>query len=200
MVKDCERKSRDIEAMIDSCMFVIGLMVTYFLFQTISVIYMFSTRGLLPRETQRKRMLICITILIIQTALVCAFYIVLNELVSRKYNFMQIGRLNQYFSIYKTIGFLLNATLLICTIYRLKKAKVKSTDTGHLNTKHAWALLVFLFLQIFLLQMTVFFPMSEMSRGHDLAKDFINFALTIMYFKMITNFITDFRIETKVCS
>ena len=61
---DCETMSRDIEAVIDSCMYLIGMMVTYFLFRTVSVIYMFSMKGMLPRESSRKRMLCCIIIMI----------------------------------------------------------------------------------------------------------------------------------------
>ena len=105
-------------------MYLIGVLVTYYLFKTVSVIYMFSLKGLLPREASRRRMLFCIIIMIAQTVVFLAFYICMNEMISRSYDFMRIGRLTQLFALYRLIGFLLNATLMICTIYRLKRAKV----------------------------------------------------------------------------
>ena len=44
----------------------------------------------------------------------------------------------------------------------------------------------------------IIFPESEMKASPDIARDIINYFLTIMYFKMITNFITDFTLTTKV--
>ena len=65
VVADCERTSRNLNALIESCMFLIGVLVSYFLFKTVSVIYKFSTEGMLPRETSRKRMLFCIVFVVI---------------------------------------------------------------------------------------------------------------------------------------
>ena len=143
-------------------------------------------------------MLLCIIIMVIQTAMFLIFYIILNEMISRAYNFMRIGRLTQLFALYRLVGLALNATLLVITIYRLKRAKVQSTDSGHLNVNHASMLLAFLFLQMLVAFYNIAWPMSNLALGQELARDILNFLLSIMYFVMIANFITDFTLTTKI--
>ena len=110
-------------------------------------------------------MLLCIIIMVIQTAMFLIFYIILNEMISRAYNFMRIGRLTQLFALYRLVGLALNATLLVITIYRLKRAKVQSTDSGHLNVMHASMLLAFLFLQMLVAFYNIAWPMSNLALG-----------------------------------
>ena len=47
----CEQWSLSIAAMIDMMMFVIGIMVTYYLYTAINKIYKFAQKGRLPRES-----------------------------------------------------------------------------------------------------------------------------------------------------
>jgi len=197
-VGDCETVSRNIEALIDSCMYLIGILVSFFLFRTVNIIYKFATKGRLPREIQRKRMTNCIVITIVQTLLFFAIFVVLNEMIKFDEEFMHIGRLLQFFSIYRIIGFVLNMLLICMTISRLHKAKVRSTDTGHLNMCHAKTLLVLLILQALSASVIAIAPIFEMHASQDIVRDILNFMLAIMYFKMIAHFITDYRLTTKV--
>ena len=65
----CEFWSRNISAFIDINMFLVGILVTHYMHITVNMIYKFSIKGRLPRETQRKR-LKCILIGIITFAVV----------------------------------------------------------------------------------------------------------------------------------
>ena len=59
---DCETQSRNVDAAVDSATYLIGMIVSYFLFKMMNMIYKFSIQGSLPKETQRKRMTNCIII------------------------------------------------------------------------------------------------------------------------------------------
>ena len=59
---DCETQSRNVDAAVDSTTYLIGMIVSYFLFKMMNMIYKFSVQGSLPKETQRKRMTNCIII------------------------------------------------------------------------------------------------------------------------------------------
>ena len=90
---DCETQSRNVEAAIDSAMYLIGILVSYFMFRTVNLIYNFSVRGNLPKEIQRKRMLRCIIVMVAQSCFFCLIYVTLNEMISEMRDFMNIGRL-----------------------------------------------------------------------------------------------------------
>ena len=109
---DCEMQSRNVEAAVDSATYLIGVVVSYFLFKTMNMIYRFSVQGNLPKEVQRKRMARCIIIVVIQCFVFLGIYICFNEMISNGKEFMHISRLTQLFAIYRIIGYLLNVALL----------------------------------------------------------------------------------------
>lgn len=78
VLTNCELWSRNMQALIDCCMFMIGILVTFFLFQTVNMIYMFATTGRLPREFTRKSMLCCIWLISIINFLVFGTFVYLN--------------------------------------------------------------------------------------------------------------------------
>ena len=98
----------------------------------------------------------------------------------------------------RAFGLLLNIMQLICTIYKLKTAKVQTTDSGHLNLRDATLLLVFM------ISMCATGLASAMTTSMhkqiyiDMARDLIDYVLAILYFKMITKFIASFRLQTLV--
>jgi len=101
-------------------------------------------------------------------------------------------------SLLHVLGLLVNATLVICMLYRLRAAKVNGTNSGHLNMCNAKLLLVFIFLQIISALLPTFTEVNASNMYLDMIDDILNLCLTTMYFKMITNFITQFTLKTKV--
>jgi len=51
VLKNCEMVSTSLSAFIDINMFCVGILVTYFLFTTISLIHSFAQKGRLPKAT-----------------------------------------------------------------------------------------------------------------------------------------------------
>lgn len=78
VIKKCELWSRNMEALIDVCMFVIGILCTFFLFQTITSIYKFATKGMLPKETARKRMVYCVVLIVVCSVTILIAFCWLN--------------------------------------------------------------------------------------------------------------------------
>lgn len=124
VLTNCELWSRNMQALIDCAMFVIGILVTFFLFQTVNMIYMFATTGRLPREIARKSMLCCIYLIIIITCIIMSVYVFLNMRFSENKRTGLIGYLIQYMAILRIVGLSVNATMLSCMLYRLRAAKV----------------------------------------------------------------------------
>ena len=74
----CEVVSSSISALIDINMFCVGMLVTYFLFTTISKIHWFAKKGRLPRETTVKNQRNCMIVLNVTTLIVIILYVILN--------------------------------------------------------------------------------------------------------------------------
>lgn len=94
-----------------------------------------------------------------------------------------------------------SAGLLSATIWKLKSAKVNKTDSGHLNMVDASVLLGLQIAMIITGVFSVFFVdqhSSSVLTYTEITRDLIDFALGCMYFKMITNFITKFTLQTHV--
>lgn len=105
------------------------------------------------------------------------------------------------FAIVRALGLVINAGLLSSTIYKLRSAKVSKSETGHLNVVDATILLIFMILMTVTGLASNFvskFDYPDIAIGIDIARDSLDFLLVIMYFKMITNFITTFELRTKV--
>ena len=94
----------------------------------------------------------------------------------------------------------ISASLLSATIWKLKSAKVDKTDTGHLNLLDASILLILQILMIATGMVTILFfeNHSQEQIYVDTTRDVIDFLIAVLYFKMITNFITKFKLQTKV--
>ena len=54
--ENCEQWSRVTGAFVDLTMFLIGTIVTYFMYLAVNMIHYFSKKGRLPRENTRKRL------------------------------------------------------------------------------------------------------------------------------------------------
>ena len=104
------------------------------------------------------------------------------------------------FVLVRAFGLTINATLLSLTIWKLKSAKVKKAETGHMKIGNAIMLLILQFFMIATGVSSEFFPdhWLVVRLTNDMAKDVFDFLLGIMYFVMITNFITTFKMQTKV--
>lgn len=135
------------------------------------------------------------------SALIFSTFIACNTIFHKRVEYAKLDHVNAAFAIMRALGLLINATLLTATIYKLRSAKVHNSDSGHLNIWHARILLVFM------LMMTVsglgskFVSRAEypeISMGIEISRDLLDFFLAAMYFKMITNFITTFKLRTKV--
>ena len=90
----------------------------------------------------------------------------------------------------------ISASLLSATIWKLKSAKVDKTDTGHLNLLDATILLILQIMMIGTGMVTILFfeNHSQEQIYVDTTRDVIDFLIVVLYFKMITNFITKFKL------
>ena len=91
-----------------------------------------------------------------------------------------------------------NICILSFTIRKLRQAKVNRTDSGHLNMRDATVLLILLILMMGTGLAGAYVPIDKGLKYIDCFKDVFDFMIGMMYFKMITNFITTFRLQTKV--
>ena len=196
--KNCELYVRDISAFIDINMFIIGIMITFYMYQAVNMIHQFSLKGRLPREQARKRFLCFIWTLVVFTAAMLAVYVVFNQWFSMKHNHSGLEKLNRIFAITRAAGFMANICILSFTIRKLKQAKVNRTDSGHLNMRDATVLLILLFLMMGTGLAGAYVPIDMGLIYIDCFKDIFDFMIGMMYFKMIINFITTFRLQTKV--
>ena len=90
----------------------------------------------------------------------------------------------------------LNAYLLGATIYKLKKAKVQRSDSGHLNIVDASVLLVLMIGMIVtgLLTSLLLTDKTGPQIYFDCSKDTFDYLIGVMYFKMIIHFVTNFKL------
>ena len=197
---NCEMATSSMSALIDINMFCVGMLVTYFLFTTISKIHWFAKKGRLPKETTVKNQRNCMIVLTVITIIVILLYVIFNVYFYKngKYNLRE--DVNYVFVCVRAFGLSINATLLSLTIWKLKSAKVKRAETGHMKIKNAIILLILQLLMITTGLSSEFLPDDwfYIKLIDDMLKDIIDFFLGIMYFIMITNFITTFKMQTKV--
>ena len=167
-------------------MFLIGILVAYYLFTAVNMIHRFSTTGILPRENSRRRFRMFITLLIIFAAIVLMCYVIC---VLRFYSLEDQVRLsitNVAFSIIRAVAMMIEAFVLLLMLWKLKRAKVTRTDSGHLNVCNA-AILLILQLLMVTTGLAFYFDLTTPLglKICDMSKDVIDFLLGVMYFKMI---------------
>jgi hypothetical protein len=75
---NCELWSISTAGCIDMIMFVIGILVTYYLFTAINKIHKFAQKGRLPRESSQRHLKQCLIALIVISGLIIVNYVVLN--------------------------------------------------------------------------------------------------------------------------
>ena len=196
--ENCEQWSRDISAFIDINMFLVGIFITFYMYQAVNMIHQFSLKGRLPREVARKRFICFMWALMIFTGLMFTAYMVLNQLFSIRRSYRGLNILNDTIYWSRAMGFLCNIVILSATIHKLKAAKVQRTDSGHLNMRDATILLVLLILMMGTGIAGVYVPINKGLVYIDTSKDIFDFMLGVMYFKMITTFVTTFRLSTHV--
>ena len=138
---DCGFKSRLLAAIIEVNMFVIGILVTYNMYVAVDMIYKFSLKGRLPREAHTKR-LRCALITMISLATVGLVVYIATLITLYKIEwYSTLSNLDIVFAACRSVGMAISATILGFTIYKLKKAKVNRTDSGHLKILDASVLL-----------------------------------------------------------
>ena len=81
--KHCEFWERNVNAFIEINMFLIGILVTYYMYIAVNMIYKFSVKGRLPRENHIKRLRIAMVIFVVFSVVVLTSYIVFNYYVSK---------------------------------------------------------------------------------------------------------------------
>ncbi len=87
---------------------------------------------------------------------------------------------------------------LVCTIYKLKTAKVQTTNSGHLNLRDATLLLIFMIAMCGTGLASAIDTKVRVQGGIDMARDLLDYFLAVLYFKMIIKFIASFRLQTVV--
>ena len=169
-------------------MFLIGILVAYYLFTAVNMIHRFSTTGILPRENSRRRFRMFITLLIIFAAIVLMCYVIC---VLRFYSLEDPVRLsitNVVFNIIRAVAMMIEAFVMLLMLWKLKRAKVTRTDSGHLNVCNAAILLILQLMMVTTGLFSAFYFDLTTPRGLkicDMSKDVIDFLLGVMYFKMI---------------
>ena len=135
--------------------------------------------------------------------LVISAIFILVAYISLDIYFKSIGKLiyilntTTAFGVLRALGMSISACLLTATIWKLKSAKVDKTDTGHLNLLDASVLLILQILMILtgILTILMYREHHEYEQIYiDISRDVIDFLIAILYFKMITNFITKFKL------
>jgi len=139
-------------------------------------------------------------VLIVIGSLIIVAYVILNFYFVQVAEYQNLKTISYVFAGLRAFGLSINATLLSSTIWKLKSAKVNRTETGHLKIGNASMLLVLQILMIASGLLSAFIPFdkAKVKFGVDMFSDIIDYMLCVMYFKMITNFITTFRLQTKV--
>ena len=129
-------------------MFVIGILVSYYLYRAVNMIHRFSTTGILPREKFRKRMRRFIIFLVVLGVIFLTVYVIC---VCRFYKLEDYDKLvfcNKTFVIIRAMAMSLEVMLLSAMIWKLKRAKVTRTNSGHLKVFDASLLLTLQLLMI----------------------------------------------------
>lgn len=75
---NCEFWSRISAAVIDTNMFLIGILVIYYMYSTVNMIHQFAKKGRLPREQARRRLKCCIYFMVFMCGCLLATYISLE--------------------------------------------------------------------------------------------------------------------------
>ena len=131
-----------VTAFIDINMFLIGIFVVFYLYTAVDMIYKFSTTGVLPREESRKRMKHTIIFLVIFALTVLIVYVILQAHFSQHQDHHYIEGIDEAFAISRAVSMMTETSILIATIWKLKRAKVSRSDSGHLNLCDATILLI----------------------------------------------------------
>ena len=112
---------------------------------------------------------------------------------------MGMNYTNETFAVVRAFAMMFEAFVLTVTLWKLKRAKVSRTDSGHLNIADASILLALQLLMVATGLFAAFYFTIEKSTGKkaiNMAKDIIDFLLGVMYFKMIQHFVTSFKLQT----
>ena len=194
---DCEFWSRMLAAIIDINMFVIGILITYYMYIAVDMIYKFSMKGRLPRESRRKR-LQCVMITMICVGVVgLATYITTLFILYDREKYYLLGKLDIVFGVCRSSGMAASAGILGFTIYKLERAKVKRTDSGHLKIVDIAVLLSLQIVMVVLGFVSIFYTNDHHTVFQiyiGTSRDVIDFLLGVMYFKMMIHFITKFKL------
>lgn len=145
MIK-CEYWSYNIQSTIDVSMFLIGILVTYYMYTAINMIHQFAKKGRLPRELARKRLKCCMATLIGISVVILSSFWICNTIFHSKVEYESLAHSITVFALVRALGLVINAGMMIATIYKLKSAKVSKSETGHLNILDASILLIFMIL------------------------------------------------------
>ena len=177
-------------------MFLIGTLVTYFMYLAVNMIHKFAKKGRLPKEKNIKRLKCCIITFIILATILFSAYLTLITIFYNSRMQDAVYYCNMIFVLVRATGLISASVLLSVTIYKLKSAKVNSKNTGHLKLLDICILLV---MQIFIIiaGLISFFFFNKTERGMiytDCTRDVLEFFLFIFYFKVIINFIKDFKL------
>ena len=93
-----------------------------------------------------------------------------------------------------------SCVLLSATIYKLRRAKVQSTQSGHMKVSDIAVCLVIESLTIGCSVMTIFVYNEHQTAqiAIDMIHELLDLLLMIAYFKILTQFVTEFQLRTKV--
>ena len=128
-------------------------------------------------------------------------YFTLNVMISKsdlEHKGKYLSKLDLTWGCVRAFGLLLNIMQLVCTIYKLKTAKVQTTNSGHLNLRDATLLLIFMIAMCGTGLASAIDTKVKVQGGIDMARDLLDYFLAVLYFKMITKFIASFRLQTVV--
>lgn len=194
---NCMFWERNISAFIEIDMFLIGVLVTYYMYVAVNMIYKFSVLGRLPNENHRKRFKNIVIGVVIFTIICFASYVGFSYYIAEiNSDFDEIHTFEHVYSGIRAAGYMTNAGLLVMTIFKLSSAKVTGSDTGHLNLRDAILLLILLLVMTGLGLCSAYVRDWNALIYVNTAKDSVDYLIAIMYFKMITKFITTFKLQT----
>lgn len=162
--------------------------MAYYLYTAVNMIHGFSTTGILPRENSRRRFRMFITSLIIFAAIVLMCYVICVLRFYAHEDQIRLKITNEVFAIIRAAAMMVEAIVLILMLWKLKRAKVSRTDSGHLNVCNAAILLTLQLLMVGTGLISAFYfdlTTPKALKIIDMSKDIIDFLLGVMYFKMI---------------
>ena len=110
------------------------------------MIYQFSTTGVLPREISRRRFRLFISLLVIFCMACVATYIICVVTFYKANDGTKLMFTNEIMATVRAVAVSFEMLILIVTLWKLKRAKVKRTDSGHLKVRSAAILLILQFL------------------------------------------------------